>query len=308
MGRGYDEGNEVVINNMKVKLTNVTKILWSKKNIRKIDYLHYLIKVSYYILPFLQDRLLTTIRYPDGVHNEKFYQKNCPDYAPEYIKTKKEDGITYINCRDQETLLWLGNQSAIEFHVPFSTIDANMPTEIVLDLDPPSRQEFSLAVEASLIIKEVLDQLKLLSFIKTSGNKGLQIYIPLPDKTYSYKDTRLFTAFIANYLINKEPNWFTTERLKVKRGKKLYVDYVQHAEGKTIIAPYSLRGNEDALVATPLQWKEVNHDLRPEQFPFETIEQRLIRNGCPFNDKFFKVKSSQPFGTVLELLRKNEIR
>lgn len=303
MGRGTETNHEVVINNQTIQLTNITKLLWEKKGIRKIDYLNYLTIVSPFMIPYLKDRLLTTIRFPDGIHKEKFYQKNCPDYAPDFIKTKYEDETDFILCQNQATLLWLGNQSAIEFHIPFSTVHTEKPTEIVFDLDPPSRKDFLLAVEAALLLKEAFDNLHLQSFVKTSGNKGLQIYLPLPDHVFSYEDTRVFTAFMAQYLIEKEPKWFTTERLKSKRGNRLYVDYVQHAEGKTIIAPYSLRGNEEALVATPLQWGEVNRDLHPEMFPIETIDVRLKEKGCPFKDVFFEAKKNQPFQVVLDHLR-----
>jgi len=303
MGKGTEVLNEIVIGDKTIQLTNITKILWEKKGVRKIDYLNYLMAVSPYMLPFVRDRLLTTIRFPNGIQKEKFYQKNCPDYAPEFVQTKREDDIDFIMCQDEVTLLWLGNQSAIEYHVPFSTIHSVKPAEIVLDLDPPSRRDFKLAVEAALLLKEALDRLHLISFVKTSGNKGLQIYIPLPDDVFSYDETRVFTSFMARYLVEKEPAWFTTERLKSKRGKRLYVDYVQHAEGKTIIAPYSLRGNEEALAATPLEWKEVNRSLSPEEFPIEAIEQRLKEKGCPFRGGYFEAKQNQPFKVVLEHLR-----
>ncbi|HET7658684.1 MAG TPA: ATP-dependent DNA ligase, partial [Bacillales bacterium] len=178
-------------------------------------------------------------------------------------------------------------------------------SEIVMDLDPPAREQFRLAVEAALIIKEICSNLNLTTFVKTSGNKGLQIFIPLPENTYSYEETRKFTEFVADFLTEKEPNWFTTERLKKNRGDKLYVDYLQHAEGKTIVAPYSVRGNEDALVATPLQWEEVNEDLRPEHFSLETIVERVNQKGCPFSS-FMSAKRNQPFRPVLRWIEGND--
>lgn len=303
MGRSSEEVHEVLIDDHTVQLTNIEKTLWVKKGIRKVDYLNYLTAVSTYMLPFLRNRLLTTIRFPDGIHKEKFYQKNCPDYAPGFIETRREDGNAFILCQDQATLLWLGNQSAVEFHIPFSTINSNKPAEIVFDLDPPSRADFNLAVEAALLLNEAFAGLHLQSFVKTSGNKGLQIYIPLPNDTFSYDETRVFTSFMAQYLVEKEPDWFTTERMKAKRGKRLYIDYIQHAAGKTIIAPYSLRGNDEALAATPLKWSEVNERLHPEQFPIECITQRLKENGCPFIKNFFEAKQYQPFKVVLDHLR-----
>src|SRR5690606_16996388 len=228
--------------------------LWKDKSITKLAYIHYLLEVSPYMLPFLQDRSLTVIRYPHGMFGESFYQKNCPDYAPDFIQPSMSEGIDYIVCNDIKTLTWLGNQISFEFHIPFQSIFSKGPSEIVFDLDPPSRDAFPLAKKCALILKEVFDGLKLISYVKTSGNKGLQIYLPLPENKFSYEDTRQFTEFIANYLTNLEPDLFTTGRLKKNRGHRLYVDYVQHAQGKPMVAPYPVRGNDGAYVATPLYW------------------------------------------------------
>ena len=301
MGSGTKERQDVLIDGKKITITSPSKPLWPQKGILKIDFLQYLIFIAPYILPFLSDRPLTLIRYPHGYGDESFYQKKTPDYAPDFIQTVLIEDINYTVCNDLPTLIWIGNQLGFEFHIPFQTIHSQGPSEIVFDLDPPSRNEFRLAVEAALMIKEVLDRLQLISYVKTSGNKGLQLYIPLPENQFSYEDTRRFTHFIAQYLIAKEPNWFTIERLKAKRGSKLYVDYVQHSEGKTIISPYSVRGNEEALVATPLFWNEVSERIRPEHFPLDHIQARVKEKGCPF-DSFFQSKEVQSFHPVLEWL------
>ncbi len=287
-----------------LEITHPDKPLWEKLNIQKADYILYLREVSPYMLPFLKDRLLTVIRFPHGMFGEAFYQKNCPDYAPEFVQTKIDEGIDYILCNNLKTLVWLGNQIAIEFHIPFQTVNSIGPSEIVFDLDPPSKDAFHLAIKAALLIKEVLDQLNLIGFIKTSGNKGLQVYLPLPENVYSYDDTRLFTSFMAEYLISKDPDSFTIERMKKNRGGRLYVDYVQHSEGKTIIAPYSMRGNEHAGVATPLYWEEVNEKLTPVSFNMENALKRIRSQGDPFSD-YFQTKEIQPFSPVLEFLRKS---
>lgn len=284
-------------------ITHPDKPLWEEHAIQKADYILYLQKISPYMLPFLTNRLLTVIRYPHGMFGEAFYQKNCPDYAPEFVQTFLADGIDYIVCNDLKTLIWLGNQLAIEFHVPFQTINSKGPSEIVFDLDPPSKDAFPLAIKAAIYIKEVLDQLNLIGFIKTSGNKGLQIYLPLQENIYSYEETRLFTSFIAEYLISKDPDSFTIERLKKNRGNRLYVDYVQHSEGKTIVAPYSMRGNEHAGVATPLYWEEVHDKLELVSFNMENALNRIRIQGDPFSD-YFQTKQVQPFGPVLDILKK----
>lgn len=286
----------------KIEISHPDKMLWENLHIKKQDYMHYLLDVSPFLLPFLKNRLLTVIRYPDGMLGEPFFQKNCPDYAPDFVPTCKDDGINYIVCNNIDTLIWLGNQLAIEFHIPFQTIDSHCPSEIVFDLDPPSIKYFHLAIKAALMIKDILDQLKLISFIKTSGNKGLQVYIPLPDGIYSYDDTRLFTSFVAEYLVTREPELFTTERLKKKRGQRLYVDYLQHSEGKTIISPYSLRGNQHAGVATPLYWDEVNDKLQAEMFTMQTAIKRLDNKINPFLD-YFESKHLQPFQSVLDFFK-----
>lgn len=284
-----------------VTVTHPDKPIWPALNIHKDDYLTELLHLGDYLLPFLHNRHLTVIRYPHGADDERFFQKNCPDYAPDFVQTHQHHNISYILCNHVETLLWLGNQLALEFHVPFEPFHSAYPSEIVFDLDPPSVSEFPLAVEAALRLKAIFDQFQLQSFVKTSGGKGLQVYLPLPEETYSYEDTRRFTEFVSAFLCEQEPNWFTTERLKKKRGSKLYIDYLQHDKEKTIIAPFSPRGNTDGRIATPLDWNEVNDQLDPASFTIATIRSRLLANGNPF--RFFQqAKANQPLDLILEQL------
>ncbi|WP_367183429.1 DNA ligase D [Sporosarcina sp.] len=287
----------------KVEVTHPEKLLWKHPEITKNDYVVYLQRAAPYLLPFLRDRLLTVIRFPHGtVSDERFFQKNAPDYTPSFVQIVQNDEIDYIVCNNIETLLWLGNQLALEFHIPFQTVQTEYPTEIVFDLDPPSVEYFSLAVEAAVRMKAIFDQFQLRAFVKTSGNKGLQLYIPLPYDQFSYDDTRVFTKFICDFLCEQEPQWFTTERMKKNRGKKLYLDYVQHHEGKTIIAPYSPRGNQDALVATPLHWDEVNQSLKPSLFSINSVLERLETTGDLFRN-FREEGERQPFREVLQKLK-----
>ncbi|WP_349410209.1 non-homologous end-joining DNA ligase [Pseudalkalibacillus sp. SCS-8] len=303
MGSTSEANGELKIGEHTIQVTSLDKVLYPEKDITKQAYLQYLIEVHKRMLPFLSDRFLTVKRYPHGMYDDFFYQKNCPDYAPEFVQTKSDDKINYIVCNELATLLWLGNQLALEFHIPFNTIDSPFPTEIVFDLDPPSRNHFHLAVKAAIEIKKILDRLELKGFVKTSGNKGLQIYIPLQRDTFSYDDTRVFTKFIAEYLVNQFPGDFTIERLKENRGSKCYIDFLQHAEGKTIIAPYSLRGVDEALVATPLYWHEVDEKVRPERYSMHDVLERIKQVGCPFSE-METARNKQPFRRVLEgLLR-----
>ena len=285
-----------------VAITHPDKPVWPKMGITKDQYLFYLQNISPYLMPFLKDRPLTLIRYPHGVPGESFYQKSKPEKMPNFVATAVMDDIDYIVCNNLETLLWLGNQLALELHIPFQTHHSPYPTEIVFDLDPPSVQDFSLAVSGALDLKNIIDYFQLQSFVKTSGGKGLQLYIPLPANTFTYEEVRIFTEFVCRFLCEQKPNLYTIERLKKNRHEKLYLDYVQHAEGKTIIAPYSTRGNEMGLVATPLLWEEVNENLTPTLFTIPFVMERMKKMSNPFQ-LFREVGEQQNFQAVLDQLK-----
>ncbi|WP_166001401.1 non-homologous end-joining DNA ligase [Bacillus sp. Cs-700] len=288
--------HSITVENIELTITNAEKLLW--KGVTKADYLNYLARISPLMLPFLHNKPLTVIRYPDGINGEAFYQRNCPEYAPDFIKTVEHHDNNYIICSDLPSLLWLGNQAAIEFHIPFSTYQTEKPSEIVFDLDPPSNQSFHLAVLAAKQIKDNLDRLHLTGFLKLSGNKGLQIHIPLPIDTFTYEQTKVFTAFMAKFLVETNPNLFTIERLKKNRHERLYIDYVQHASGKTIIAPYSPRGNAEGLVAAPIEWDELKDELTPTDFSMERVLKRKL---TPLRD-YEKTRDHQPFKDILDWL------
>lgn len=289
-----------------VIVTHPDKPVFPASHITKDDYLYYLQTVAPMMMPFLQDRLLTVIRYPHGVPGESFYQKNYIENLPEFITTQLVDDTHFILCNNLESLLWLGNQLALEFHIPFQPVTSEQPTEIVFDLDPPSVHEFGLAVDAAVKFKTIMDYFKLTSFIKTSGGKGMQIYIPLPLHTFSYEDTGVFTEFICRFLVQQFPDSFTIERMKKNRGKRLYLDYVQHREGKTIVAPYSPRGNNKGLIATPLLWEEVNEGLTPDLFTIPNIIKRLERMADPFKN-FREVGERQPFRAALDQITGKQV-
>ena len=272
--------------------TNLDKVIWEKPLIYKEGLLSYLSEISTYMLPFLKERILTVIRYPNGKKGESFFQKNCPDYAPSFVQTFEKEGTQFVVCNDVSTLLWLGNQLAVEFHIPFQTIRESNPLEIVFDLDPPSRTEFSLAIKAALEMKKIFDGFDIVSFPKVSGSKGIQIHIPVADRRFTYDEARLFTSFIARYLVDQFPDYFTIERMKRNRANRLYIDHVQFGEGKTIICPYSTRGKADATVATPLYWDEVNEKLDIAEFQIPFVLKRMETLECPMNDFFEETNSS----------------
>lgn len=287
---------------LRIELSNLDKVFWDEGNLTKGDFLIYMREISPYMLPFLQERALTVIRCPNGIRGETFYQKNLPAYAPSFIKNMQLEDKKVILCDYLDTLIWLANHGAIEYHIPFQTISNQYPTEIAFDLDPPSRKEFKVAIFAAKLIKQILDDLKIVSFIKTSGNKGLQIHIPIPKKSMSYEDTALFTEAIAKTLVNEYPNLFTIERLKKNRKNRLYIDYVQHGKNKTLIAPYSPRKTKEASVATPLYWEEVHEDLTPDSFTIRNVVKRVQTLGCPFTN-YSQTGKQQKLDKLWQLIR-----
>ncbi|MEC5424411.1 DNA ligase D [Virgibacillus sp. C22-A2] len=286
-----------------VDLTNTEKVFWPESGLTKGDLLVYIREMAPYMIPFMNERVLTIIRSPDGVEGEYFFQKHLPDYAPSFINSVlSEDKEKLIICDELNALIWFANHGAVEYHLPFQRAGSIHPIEVVFDLDPPDRERFGLAIDAAILIKRLLDDLELLSFVKTSGNKGLQIHIPLVEGSLTYDDTALFTQAIAYTVEGAHPDLFTTERMKKKRKERLYIDYVQHGKDKTIIAPYSTRKTREATVAAPLYWEEVTHALRPEQFTIENVAERVKTAGCPFTN-YFAAGKEQNLKEVLRLIR-----
>ncbi|WP_181349323.1 DNA ligase D [Thalassobacillus sp. CUG 92003] len=279
--------------------TNLDKQLIPEASITKQDLLCYLREIYPYMEPFLSGRQLTVIRYPDGIHEEQFFQKHLPDYAPEHLK-KSSENVQQVD--DYKDLLWFGNQGSLEYHVPFQTLASDFSSEIILDLDPPADSQFSLAVKAASYIKTICDKLGLASFLKTSGNKGLQVYIPLPEHTVTFAETATFNHILADTLVRYEPELFTIERLKKNREERLYIDYLQHAEGKTIIAPYSPRGNTEAGVATPVYWQELESLHSAKQFTMNSVIKRIREHGCPFASYAY-MKSQQNLEGFYKILQ-----
>jgi bifunctional non-homologous end joining protein LigD len=264
------DGNEITI-------SNPNKLLWPEMEISKLLYLQKLVALAPYLLPYCRNRYLTTIRYPGGVHGKSFYQKNAPHPLPPFVRTAKKEEVDYINLDSLSTLLWLGNLAALEFHPSFEYIGGAEPAEWVLDIDPSQEQEPRL-MEAIATIGETLTVLGIQSVPKTSGATGVQIFIPI-QTGYTFDQLKKVGHFLGKYLAEKHPDLFTIERLIKNRGDKIYIDYVQHAAGKSLSAPYTPRARERATVSTPLTWEEVRQGVDPKAFHLLSIEERLATKG-----------------------------
>jgi bifunctional non-homologous end joining protein LigD len=285
-----------------VQLSNPDKLLFPDAGITKLDYVKRLHELSQFILAYTKNRNLTTIHYPDGVGKKSYYQKNIPSHAPDFVLSRELDGTEYIVMDSLETLLWMGNMAALEFHIPFNDLDnPDYPDAIVFDLDPSEGQVFSQVAEAALLINETLVQLGIKGFCKTSGATGLQIAIPARKKL-NYNAAREVNQFFAKYFAEKYRSIFSIERKVDKRGKKIYFDYLQMWTGKTIICPYSPRATKTANVSAPLLWEELEKGVKPDNFTLNTIKERLDRIG-----DIYQAVYSSDMDPALEEIVKNKI-
>ncbi|MBA9085445.1 bifunctional non-homologous end joining protein LigD [Fontibacillus solani] len=260
-----------------VTVSNPDRLLWPEAGITKMMYLQKLAELSPYLLRYCNNRLLTTIRYPGGIHKDFFYQKNAPEPLPSYVQTVVHDNIRYVVMNQLPTLLWLGNLAAIEFHPSLHFVGEELPCEWMIDLDPSVDDEPRI-MEAANYVGEVLSSLGLLSIPKTSGATGIQIIIPI-EYGVTFDELRTIGHFVARYVTEKYPGLFTIERLKKDRGNKIYFDYLQHYSGKTLAAPYTPRARKAASVSTPLSWEEVRRNPHPSQFNLLNIIERLQFTG-----------------------------
>jgi bifunctional non-homologous end joining protein LigD len=283
------EGNEISV-------SNPNKILWPELEITKLGYLQKLAILAPYLLLYCKNRYLTTIRYPNGVHGKSFYQKNVPQPIPSYVHTAEKEGVNYIHLDSLSTLMWLGNLAALEFHTSFEYIGGREPAEWLIDIDPSVEKEPRL-MQAVALIGEALESMGVHSIPKTSGATGIQIIIPI-QSGYTFDELRKIGLFLSKYMVEKSPDLFTIERLKKNRGTKIYIDYVQHASGKSISAPYTPRAREQATVSTPLTWEEVQHNIDPKSFNLLTIEERLIKKG----DLIAQIKK-QDMSAIIKLIK-----
>lgn len=276
----------------KTEFSNRDKIFWPKEKYTKGDVIDYYDAVAEYILPYLIDRPQSLKRNPNGIAKDSFFQKNVEGQVPDWIKTKKlkskstGETITYLLCQDKDTLLFLANWGCIEINPWSSRIGTlNHPDYIIFDLDP-NEAGMDKIITTALTLKEILDALKVPAYIKTSGSKGLHIFIPVLPK-YTYNQTRTFSHLVSQMVLKKLPDIVSLERSPSKRKGKVYLDFLQNGKGKTMASVYSLRPKDKATVSTPLEWKEVNNKLDFGKFTLKTIPKRLKEKGDLWKD-FFK--------------------
>lgn len=269
------------IDNQKIKVSNLGKVYFPSQNITKGDLIHYYREIAPYILPYLIDRPQSLHRFPDGIRGKDFFHKNFED-TPEWVSKVKfrfETGfINYILCQNTATLLYIANLGSIEINVWNSRFNKpDFPDYMVIDLDP-LECPFSYVIEVALVVHQILQQIDIPHYIKTSGATGLHIYVPL-NAQYSFEQARQYSLIVCTLAHKRLPEITSLERVPEKRRGKVYLDYLQNSKGKTMVAPYSIRPREGAPVSTPLLWTELNNQLSPDQFTIRSIFSRLRSHG-----------------------------
>jgi bifunctional non-homologous end joining protein LigD len=262
-----------------VDITHPDKVLFPEDGYTKTDMVNYYEAVAPVMLPHMKNHPLAMLRFNQGIHGEKFFHKQAPDYFPEFIErvdVPKTKGKTrYPVCNNVDALLYIANHNTIEFHIlPIRSDDLGHPDRLVFDLDP-SVEDFDTVREAALWLHDLLEELGLESFVMTSGSRGLHIWVPLDRKTPT-DEVVAFASAVARTLVRKHPDDLTTEFSKVDRGDRIYVDIARNAPAQHAVTPYSLRAKPHAPVATPIEWADVRDaSLTPTRYTLRDLPERL---------------------------------
>lgn len=261
--------------------------MFSDQELTKAGLLAYYRKISHWIIPFLKNRPLVLHRYPDGIEGDNFYQKDIPEYFPDWIDridvALREGGQqTLVNCNRESTLLYLVNQGVVTPHVWLSKKGRlEYPDRLILDLDPPEGG-FRLVQEAARDLMKLFDRMGMRLFVMTSGSRGMHLQLPLDGKS-EFDETRDFAQKAAEKLVAAHPEKYTVEPRKDQREGKLFIDYLRNSYGQTGVAPYSLRARQGAPAATPLDRKEaVSAGMRPDRYNHENLFRRLGQKEDPW--------------------------
>jgi bifunctional non-homologous end joining protein LigD len=272
---------EITVGGITVPLTHPDKVLFPGEGITKADLAGYYADVAGAMLPWLRDRPVTMVRYPDGLGGERFFQKNASSYFPAWIRRAtvgKEGGqVEHVVCDKAATLVYLANQACIEIHAFTSRADKpGVPDQLVFDFDPPDGERFAEVRRAALQARELLEHdLGLTSFVRTTGGRGLHVHVPLIRRA-DFDAVRHFSRRASEVLARRHPDAITTEQRKDKRGMRIYADVMRNAYAQTVVASYGLRARPGPAAAVPLSWDEVEDaSLDPGQFTMKAVRARL---------------------------------
>ena len=283
---------EIEVAGKKVMVSNLDKVLYPAAGFTKGQVIDYYIRISPVLLPHLKNRPITLKRYPDGVDGFFFYEKQCPSHRPEWVKTtevppQREEGkIDYCVMNDLPALVWAANLADLELHTFLHRAPAiTRPTSLAFDLDPGPPADMVLCCRVGLWLRAVFDELGLQTFAKTSGSKGLQVYVPLNSAT-TYEKTKAFAHSLAEKMEREHPGHVVSRMQKALRKGKVLIDWSQNDEHKTTVNVYSLRAKPHPTVSTPVTWQEIESTAKegpsPLEFTSDAALERVEKRGDLF--------------------------
>lgn len=278
----YVDGREVIV-------SNLSKVFWPEDYLTKEDMLRYYQMVAPTMLPYLKDRPVTLRVFPDGVRGFSYYRRDAPEHAPvwlRYVDYQPETSTRLIQLPlidDAAGLLWLANEGAIEFHSWASCVtNLEQPDMVILDLDPGDEATFCEVLQAALRLRDALDALNVRSYPKTSGGRGLHVYLPL-ESGYTFEEVRMWVKTLAEQLAISYPDLIAVAHGATHRGRQVTIDHAQNSIGRNTAAPYTLRAQPGAPVSAPLSWSEVEAgQIRPTDLNLRTMSERLQKVGDLF--------------------------
>jgi bifunctional non-homologous end joining protein LigD len=299
-----------------LKVSNLDKVLYPEAGFTKGQVIDYFVRVAPLLLPHLRGRPLTMKRYPNGVSGPFFYEKNCPEHRPEWVQTARvwssgnNKWMNYCMAEDLPTLVWAANLADLELHTSLSlSKDMMRPTFLVFDLDPGAPANIVQCCQVGVWVRDIFESVGMKCFAKTSGSKGLQVYVPL-NTAVTYEQTKGLAHEIARLLERRHPELVVSDMKKALRVGKVFVDWSQNDDHKTTICVYSLRAKERPTVSTPVTWAEVESCLKkgdPTLLVFESAQvlERMKKFGDLF-EPVLKLKQKMPAMEALAKLQGRE--
>ena len=283
---------DVEVGGRHLKLSNLEKVLYPATGFTKAEVIDYYTRIAPVLVPHMKGRPLTLKRYPNGVDGKFFYEKNCPSHRPEWVTTaavysrQNKADINFCVVEDVPTLVWAANLASLELHTSLARAEAiQEPTMLVFDLDPGAPATIKECCGVGLELRRMFSELGLQSFAKTSGSKGLQVYVPL-NTPVTYEATKPFALAVAQHLEQKDPRGVLSNMKKELRTGKVFVDWSQNDDHKTTVCVYSLRARERPTVSTPVSWDEVDAHhrgkLKELAFTADQVLARVERDGDLF--------------------------
>lgn len=292
-----------------IEISNTDKILFPDSKISKGDLINYYKEISDFIIPYIENRPLTLKRFPDGINSKGFFQKKRSDYFPDWISSKtlerKEgDKIEMVTAGKRASLVYLANQACIVLHPWLSRADKpEYPDKMIFDLDPPG-DNFAEVKKTAKKLRDILENdLDLPVYLMSTGSSGLHVAVPIR-RNMKFDEVKDFARKVATLMTERHPDDYTVEIRKNKRKERIFIDFLRNEYAQTSVAPYSLRAKENAPVAAPLTWDELNSFEGPDSISLQNIFKRMGQKKDPWHDFRKEAKSLKTPAKKLEKLLK----